>query len=323
MVYVPTLHEFEPETTTFEMTVAPAGSFTLLEASRRTSHVGQPLRVVVRVAPAPAHAQLWPAGQVQLLDGAQTLGTATLTPANPQSYAIFDVALRTGGITHSLFARYSGDGNHDWSLSPVTSHYVYKGVTATGLTQSSTSSVYGEPVTLTASPRTYAPAVGLPAGRVTFTDAAAGSIGWATPGGKPWQARLVTGTIPVGSRKITATYEGSPDFEPSTSTVITHTVYKATTATSLAVTPSPSAPKQNVRLYALVSAVAPSRGFGAGQVQFFVNGRTFGPRLALNNGSAFLDTTTLSSGRHIINVQYFGDSNFWGSWSPYRSHEVR
>src|SRR4030095_8145909 len=78
--------------------------------------------------------------------------------------------LTVSGSTHSITAKYLGDGNFSDSTSSPLTHTVMKASTSTSVTSSLNPSVYGQSVTFTASLSVVAPGAGIPTGNVEFFD---------------------------------------------------------------------------------------------------------------------------------------------------------
>jgi YD repeat-containing protein len=97
---------------------------------------------------------------------------------------------------------------------------------STALTESSTSTLYGQDVTFTATVSSVAPSTGTPNGTVEFFD---GSTPLATKTLSHGVATFVTSTLPVGSNTITATFTSSGgSYGASTSPSVTHLVTAVT-----------------------------------------------------------------------------------------------
>jgi len=121
----------------------------------------------------------------------------------------------------------------------------------------------------------------------------------------------------VGAHTVTGIYSGDASFNGSTSAVLTQTVNKANTSTTVTSSVNPSASGQAVTFTATVSAVAPGAGTPSGTVQFTIDGVNFGAPVTLVAGSATSgSTSTLSTGTHSVTGIYSGDANFNGSTSP-------
>ena len=278
-------------------TVNQASTTTALASSVNPSSSGQSVTFTATVSPS-----LGPTGTVQFFDGGNTLGTVALSGG---SASLTTAALAVG--THSITATYSGNTNFSGSTSsPVTQAVGVVG-TATALTSSLDPSLFGQPVTFTA---TVNPFSG-PTGTVQFFD---GAISLGTVALSGGTASLTTSALAVGSHFITASYSGDTNFGGSTSAALTQIVSASTISTTTAVTASlnPSTYGQQVTFSATVS---PSSG-ATGTVTFMDGVVTLGTS-ALNASSvATFSTSTLAVGTHSITAQYSGDATHAGSTSP-------
>ncbi len=180
--------------------------------------------------------------------------------------------------------------------------------TATTLVSSPNPSTFGQAVSFTATVTSQHG--GTPTGSVTFTDGAT-SLGTVSLSGGI--ASLSTSTLQAGTHSITASYSGDPNFIASSSSALTQTVNKATTATSVTSSANPSYPNQTVTFTATVTSQ-----FGAtvtGSVTF-KQGTTTLRTVALSNRQASYSTTYTTTGTRSITAVYSGDSNNFGSISP-------
>ncbi|WP_033334539.1 Ig-like domain-containing protein, partial [Streptomyces novaecaesareae] len=100
---------------------------------------------------------------VSFFDGATLLGTGTVVAG----VATFTTSTLGVG-THALTAVYSGDTAFNGSTSPVDPQTVTTADTTTALTSLPNPSVFGQPVSLTATVSVLAPGGGIPTGTVTF-----------------------------------------------------------------------------------------------------------------------------------------------------------
>ncbi len=172
--------------------------------------------------------------------------------------------------------------------------------------------MWGQAVTLTAAVSVTSPGAGTPTGTVTFSDGAT-VLGTGNVSGGV--ASLTVSTLSVASHSITAAYGGDAGFNTSTSPALAQQVGKASSQTSVTVSPNPSVYGQPVLLTAIVAALAPGGGTPTGTVTFF-DGATALGTATLANGSASLTTTVLGGGSHSITAVYSGvDANFTGSSS--------
>jgi autotransporter-associated beta strand protein len=205
-----------------------------------------------------------------------------------------------------------GDGNDVVLTSLVNS--------TTSVTPSSTSVIYGSPITLTA---TVASAdssfTQTPTGTVQFFDGGA-SLGPAVAlvGGT---ATMNNAILPAGTHdNITALYNGDSSFASSTSPAAsTVTVAQSSTSTALEVTPTSLVTGQSVALKATVSPGNPGGVSPTGTVQFFsgspATGRLLGT-VNLSGGVANLTVTSLTTADTSITASYnMGDTNYLPSVS--------
>jgi len=278
-------------------TVNRANTTTTLTSSLNPSVFGQQVTLTATVSPSSG-----PTGMVEFFDGATSLGTFALSGGS----ALLTTAALTAG-SHSITASYGGNANFTNSTSPAVAQTVNQASTGTALTSSVDPSLFGQPVTFTA---TVNPLSG-PTGTVQFSDGVnlLGTV--ALSGGT---ASLTTSALAVGSHFITATYSGDTNFTGSTSAPLTQSVSATTIGTTTAVTSSlnPSAFGQQVTFSATVS---PPSG-ATGTVTFMDGGSTLGTSALNASGVATFSTSTLAAGPHSITAQYSGDGTHTGSTSP-------
>jgi hypothetical protein len=198
-----------------------------------------------------------------------------------------------------------GDGN-DVVLRPV-------GVsTAAAVGSSINPSVFGQPVTFTATITPLGSAPIPPSGLVTFLDGSTplGTGTLAVVAGLD-QATLSTAALAVGSHPITAVYAGDANFAGSTSPVLNQVVNKADTSLVLTSGISSTVYGQAIQFTATVSPVSPGSGTPTGTVQFQVDGSNFGAPVPLTGGQAVSPSlSTLTAGTHTIRAVYSGDGSF-------------
>jgi len=175
-------------------------------------------------------------------------------------------------------------------------------------------SVFGQPVTFTATVTANSPGAGTPTGTVTFKDGSS-ALGTGTLNGSG-QATFTTSTLAVGSHSITASYGGDANFSGSTSSTLTQTVRKAGTTTLVSSSANPSVSGQAVTFTATVTAKSPGAGTPSGTVTFKDGSSTLGTGTLDSSGQATFVTSTLAVGSHSITASYGGDASFKGSTSP-------
>ena len=175
-----------------------------------------------------------------------------------------------------------------------------KVTTSTVVATSGTPSLFGNPVTFTATVTPAAP------GMIQFLDGVTPLGSVALVGGK---ASISTSALSSGSHSITAVYAGDGSNVGSTSDSLSQQV-QITTTTKLSSDVSPSANGQKVTFTATV--VTP---FAATGTVTFYDGATFLGSAPLAGGKAVFSTALLSGGSHSIMAVYAGDSSNLGSTS--------
>ena len=254
-----------------------------------------------------------PTGNVQFYNGTTALGSPVTISGGVAT--LVTAALTTG--SNSITAQYLGDANFIASTSPVVPVTVAATATsATVVTFSPSSPVYGETVTLTATVTPISPLTTAPTGTVNFYN---GSTLIASEplnvGASSSTATYQTSALPVGDNSITAQYSGDSTFTSSTSSPpVTVTVSKVTTTTTLSYTPTSPAYGTNVEFTAIVSESTEGPELPSGDVDFY-NGTTLLQAVPLSEGEATYSTTALPVGSNSITATYVGDTNYDGSTS--------
>lgn len=192
-------------------TITKAATSVVLTSSPYASRYGQPVAFYAAVKSATSGT---PTGTVTFKDGSTMMGTGTLN----LGHAKFTTSKLTVG-THSLTAVYTGSANFTGSTSPVLTFVTSKAATSTTVVSSLNPSTHGAAVTFTATVKSST--TGTPTGSATFKD---GTVIMGTVTLSSGKAAFTTSTLTTGSHSITATYNGSPDYNPGTSPVLTQTV---------------------------------------------------------------------------------------------------
>ncbi|MGW2210708.1 beta strand repeat-containing protein [Streptomyces sp. NPDC001781] len=274
-------------------TVNPASPRVQVNVVPDPSVCGQPVTVCATVSAAPPSSGT-PTGTVTFIGPGGLNQTATLDSTGK---ACITAPLQTGSIT----ATYNGDGcfTAKTTAVPVT---VNKAATTTAVTVSPSPSVCGQLVTVCAQLAAVPPGAGTPTGTVTFTT---GSLSVTVNVDATGRACLATAFH--ASTTVTATYNGDSCFNGSSGSG-TVTVNKASSTTSLLVSPTPSVCGQAVTVCAQVAAVAPGSGTPTGTVTFSGPGG-FSQTAALDaNGRSCVTTRSLQSG--AVTAAYSGDGCF-------------
>lgn len=179
--------------------------------------------------------------------------------------------------------------------------------TQTALGSSVNPSVFGQPVTFTA---TVSAASGTPTGSVIFYKGAFTVLGTATLASG--SAAISVSSLPLGSQAITAEYQGAASFAPSRSSPTNEVVTTATTKTALTSSPRPVSINQNVKYTATVTGQY--GGVATGTITFADGGATIAT-VSLTHDKASYSTSYASAGTHSITATYSGDANYAGSTS--------
>ncbi len=126
-----------------------------------------------------------------------------------------------------------------------------------------------------------------------------------------------TTALSLGEHDFVATYSGDAAFRGASATM-KQQVGPASTSTSLATTPNPSAGDQPVALVASVSS--PSPWLAGGAVEFFRSGELLGSASLGSNGVAVLNGMRLPAGTSELLARYTGTEFFAPSTSETTSH---
>jgi len=300
---------FSGQEGSFVAHVNAAATTTSVSSAPNPSVFGQGVTFTASVAVSAPGAGT-PTGQVQFyVDGVASGTPVDLVGTTATSAVVSD--LSTGD--HAITAQYLGTEAFAASTSAALTQTVNRARTSTSLVSSANPSVFGQPVTLTATVAAVAPGAGSPTGTITFTDGtnALGTVDVGPDTGE--QASITVDTLGVGPHAITASYSGDGDFLAS-SDVTTQTVHKAQTATVLTSSVNPSQSGQAVRFTAQVAPVAPGAGNPTGTVSFTVNGAPIGSPATVTDGVATsVAFTSLTPGTYDIEASYSGDGNFVAS----------
>lgn len=248
-------------------------------------------------------------GTVTFSEGANTLGTATIT----NGYAYFQTVssnITTGLIT----AAYSGDSEYltsNASTSITINSNPAITSTTTALVSSTYTAVYGTAITLTAtvSPSNVSGTVDFLDGfRVIGTGIVAGGV-----------ASLVTVAIPVGTNSITARYCGDNTNITSVSSPSIINISENNTTTTLSTGGiSTINYGETVMLTATVSS---STGTPKGSVDFNA-AINLGTATLINGVATLIVDVGLSLGSNSITAVYNSDSNYATSTSTVRNVTV-
>jgi len=274
------------------ITVTKGSSTVAVTSSTNPSTAGQSVIFTATISPINA------TGTVQFLDGATTLGTATV--GSGSGLALLVAAIPTAGA-HSITAVYSGDGNYTASTSAVLKQTVNKAASSVALASSLNPSTFGQSVTFTAavSPSTAT-------GTVKFLDGST-ALGTVTISGG--SAALSLSTLSAGAHSITAAYSGDANDNSSTSNTVAETVQKATTTAAIISYGTRAPLGQSVQFTVAVTPVAAS-----GTVNLMTGTKVLATS-TLSNGTATFNVSGLPAGSTSIYAQYAGNASYSSSTS--------
>ena len=286
--------------------VGKAATVTSVASSGSPSVFGQPVTMTASVSAAAPGAGT-PTGSVVFKDGPTTFATVELDGSANAAITTSSLSI----ATHPITAAYGGDATFTGSTSNTISEVANQIGTASVISSSGSPSVFGQPVTFTASVSAVAPGTGTPTGSVVFNEGATTLATVALDGSA--NAAFTTSALAVGSPTITATYGGDPSFATSASSGVTQTVDKATTV--LGLNSQPAVYGQSVTFTASLSVVGPGAGTPSGTV-VFTNGATMLSSVTVDGSGNATFTSSLSSvGSDTITAIYGDDASFAGSTS--------
>jgi uncharacterized protein YjbI with pentapeptide repeats len=192
---------------------------------------------------------------------------------------------------------------------------ISQAATTATLATSAASTLFGQPVTFTATIAVTSPGAGNPGGTVEFKDGATdiGGCAGQTVSAATGTATCTTSSLSATTHSITAIYSGDTNFSGSNALAVTQTVSKAATSLTLSASPSPSTRGQSATFTALVAVTAPGAGTPSGTVTFKDGTTTLGTgQLSVvgGNDQATFSTSGLAVGPHTITAGYGGDTSF-------------
>lgn len=298
--------------------VSPAGTMVTLQSSAPDFAVfGQPVTytaTVVSVLPG----QGTPTGSVAFTIDGNALSSESLNSSG-QATSI-PISTLNPAQPHEVVATYTNaDGNYVSGTSANLQQLVLPDPTTTVITTNPQQSVWGQPVSFTATVTANAPGAGTPTGSVEFTIDG-------TDVGTPVNLNA-SGTATIsgisnlapGSYAISGVYSNSDgDFagsgnQDSSLQSATLTVNQDPTTTTVASSVNPTVFGQSTTFTATVSANAPGAGTPTGTVTFMDGSTVIGTGTldqTAGNDQATFSTASLAVGSHAISAVYGGDSDF-------------
>lgn len=295
---------------------APASTTeTAITSTLPTSVFGQDVGLTVTVTPSSASG---PTGSVSFADGGVLLGNTPVVTAAGTTTATLDISDLPVG-TQPVTATYSGDVLFGPSVSPVDVQVVHPDTTNVTIAAAPSSAVPGQQVAYTVSVLAGASGAGQVDGSVSLSDDGSpipGCQSLALSTTNPPQVTCSETYDADANHSVVATYNGSPDFLPSTAGV-TETVAPQSTATSLTASAHTSTTGSAV---SFTAAVAANGGTAepTGSVTFTDNGTPIGTSTLTTEGGMATTSmllTTLPLGVDSITASYGGDPSFGASES--------
>jgi len=292
---------------TLTQTVNPASTTTTLVTSGTPSVFGQAVTFTATVA-AQAPGSGTPNGNVTFFVNGAPVFTPTLSVSGQAAYLTSTLAVGT----HAITATYGGSGNYNVSTSGILTQTVNRAnVTVQFGAFNPTTSVVGQPVNVPVTVTAAAPGSGTPTGVVTVTASLSENCTVTLSGGSGSCNLTLTA---AGTRTLTASYGGDPNFNTGTATT-NYIVNRANTNTIItsAVPPQPTL-GQTLAVSYSVSVVAPGAGSPAGNVTVSAGSDSCTDTVAAGSCTlTFRDPP--GTGNRTLTAVYAGNSNFNGSTS--------
>jgi hypothetical protein len=256
-----------------------------------------------------------PSGPVQFYMDGQPFGS-TVSLSSGSASSIATTGLNAG--EHTYYADFLGDANNNASSTlPAANFTIAKNDTSIAVVSSNASSVYGQPIQLTATVDEIVPSVVTPVGNVQFyfNGAEIGSP-VALDEGVALSADLHTLVPPeylladhivVGEYTFSAEYLGNSNSVGSISSVEDQVITPAATEVTISSSENPSVYGTNLNMTIKVTQQTESLTIPTGQVQLWIDGVKFLTSLPLNgDGEAVRSVPYLNlwPGVHAVTAYY-------------------
>jgi hypothetical protein len=319
---------------------------TLTTTATPTSHVaGNPYSITVIGATAANYAISYVPGTLTVTPAPLTITADNQTkvygaalPALTASYSSFvngdtsaslstPPTLSTSAMATSPAGSYpitaSGAEDADYTIGYVPGTLtIYQAGTVVGITASSPTSVFGEPITFSASVVAVAPGAGIPTGTVAFKrlfpDGSVVIFGTGTLDATGTASFVMDHFVPA-TATVFAVYLGDTDFSAGTSMTITHVINKANTSLVLTANVTTVTVGQGVNFFSTLYAVPPGAFVTppTGTITLYDTYQGVTTVLSVSPFGASVSIPPFTTvGTHVITSDYSGDGNFNGSISP-------
>ncbi len=243
-----------------------------------------------------------PTGSVTFFDGTDEIHTTALDGAGE---AALNIATFTVG-THEISAHYNGSTKHTTAASEVLYHTVALASTRIVLSSSHNPASYGESVTFTATVVARSEA-GPFIGSVTFFDGTEvlGELDLDATG----HVSLEISDLKIGAHIVTAKFDGDETHTQARSEEFTQTINAGPPDLALAASASPSRFGETVT-FAVTASTPPGANMPEGTVTFNDGSSVIGTASFDDAGVAFIETSALAAGGHLIVAAYEGSVVF-------------
>lgn len=294
--------QFETSDAKLSEKVEKAISATEVTSSKNPSAFGEAVAFTAHVSDS---GSLAPTGAVQFeLDGVALGAPVAVVGGTATSESISTLSV----ASHEVLATYSGDEFVAGGKGKLTQS-VGAEATATEVAASVNPSVFGQAVTFTAT--VSAQTGGIPTGAIAFLidgdSACQGGLSGGSASCSPAEP------LSPGEHDVRAEYAGDTDFSASHG-VLTETVAKAPTLTSISADVAAPRFGQPVTFTAEVSVPPPGGGIPTGEIQFTLDGEPLGAPVTITGGAATTPPiSALPVGMNAVGAEYGGDSDHAGS----------
>jgi hypothetical protein len=222
-------------------------------------------------------------GTVTFYDGSSIIGSASV---NSSGDAALSISTLSVGV-HTISAVYGGSVTYSGSSATLSQTVNKANTTSTIISQSSTTSVAGQPVIVAFGVSPIAPGSGTLTGTVTVSDGVGDACTAAVGSGS-----CSLSFASAGSKTLKAAYNGDSNFNPSTSASLNHNV------TDFSITPSPVTQTVKAGQKTTYKITLTSMNGFAGTVSLSCTGLPANTTCAFGSNSVSL----VSSGTVAVNV---------------------